>query len=95
LLFISPDQLGRNVLRIGGAAAISTKQDLIAGPECLADKAAGRGNLGESGVEQCLYRFQMLFERTGQNWVLRCQGIAFRFEVPSSKFNSTAKQGQS
>lgn len=46
LSFISPDQLGRNVLRIGGAAAISAKQDLIARAKRLADKPSSCINLG-------------------------------------------------
>ena len=66
MLFVSPDQLCRNVLRIGRATAISAKQNLIAGAEGLADKATGRLNLAKSGVEQCLYSLQMLLERTSQ-----------------------------
>ena len=66
MLFVSSDQLGCNVLGIGRATAISAKQNLIAGAEGLADKSTSRLNLAKSGVEKCLYRFQVLFEGTSQ-----------------------------
>jgi hypothetical protein len=98
LLFVSPYQLCRNVLRIGRAAAISAKQNLIAGAEGLADKATRCINLAKSGVEQCLYNLQMLFEGMGQQsraGILGCQGIICHYEARCAKFdknlrNSTA-----
>jgi len=61
-LFIASHQLGGNVLRIGGTAAIPAKQDLLSGLERLADEATGLFDLAELGVDQNLDGSQMFGE---------------------------------
>lgn len=61
-LLVTSDQLGRNVLRIGGTAAIAAKQDLSSRSERIADEATCLFDLAEPGIEQSLDCCTMLFE---------------------------------
>jgi len=62
LFFVPADEFRGNVLRIGGAAAISAKQNLLAGFECIANDATRRLDFGELRREQSLNCFQMFLE---------------------------------
>jgi len=61
--FVPADEFRSDVLRIGGAATISAKQNLVAGFECITNDATRRLNLLKPRCEQGLNCFQMFLER--------------------------------
>ena len=62
LFFVPADEFRGNVLRIGGTAAISAKQNLLAGFECIANDATRSLNLLKPRREQSLNCFQVFLE---------------------------------
>ena len=60
MLFIAADQLGGDVLGVGGAAAIAADQNLMTRIQSLANKLSRLFNLCQLRVQQCLKRLQML-----------------------------------